>query len=140
MAKNNETTICGVCGLPILEKDPFPYLDNTYRHRKCGPGTKAWTAKHGLSKIGELLQKKVKDPAVKKSRVVKKDSICSAIRELCGRIKYMTYMDSVNKNLVCDWCIETTINGKVIKFHKSQGVIDPDLLYQQVMKGATNAK
>lgn len=137
MAKKNDVgaikpkDICGICGKPILEKDPFPYLDDTYRHRACGPGSKAWTAKHGLSKIGALLQKKVKEPTPKR----KSDPIRQAVKEFCGREKYMRYMDSVNKSIECHWRISAMIGGKEITHSRDQGAIDPELLYQQLTKG-----
>lgn len=129
----NKTINCGVCGKPITEKDPFPYLEGTYRHRKgCGPGSKLWVEKHGLSEIGATLQGKTKEAPVRQ----KDDPLRRAIKEFCGREKYLRYMDSVNKHIDCDWQISAVIGGKKITQSRSgQGVIDPELLYQQLTKG-----
>lgn len=137
MAKKNDLgavrpkNICGICGNVILEEGPFAYMDG-WRHRKCGPGSKEWTAKHGLSEIGAMLQKGKRGTQTPKI----KDPIKQAIKEFCGREKYLRYMDSVNKNIECHWQISATIGGKKITHSRDQGIIDPELLYQQLMKGS----
>jgi hypothetical protein len=127
----NKILICEVCGKSITEKDPFKLIEG-YRHRKgCGPGSKAWTDKFGNSDINRLLTKKTKPVVIRE----KFDPIRRAIKEFCGREKYLRYMDTANKNIECDWTISAMINGKKITHSRAQGCIDPDLLYQQLTKG-----
>lgn len=131
MAKNKET-LCSVCNKPILTSaECFSMGSGGWRHRICGPGSKEWTAKHGLSEIGVMLQKGKRSAQTPKT----KDPIKQAIKEFCGREKYLRYMDSVNKNIECHWQISATISGKKITHSRDQGVINPELLYQQLTKG-----
>jgi len=132
-----EVVLCEVCGKPILEKDPFKMYEG-YRHRKeCRPGTPAWSAKFGDSDVTKMLSKKPPKrlPSDSPGKVAASDPIRRAIKEFCGREKYMRYMDTVNKNIECHWSVEAIIGGRLIKHSKDQGVIDPDLLYQQLTKG-----
>lgn len=130
----NPGDICGVCRKVITESDPFCYTDPNdpdikYRHRACGPGSKAWSAKHGTSEIGELLSHKKPKKAPRLSAA--KDPVHQAIKEFCGREKYMRYMDTVNKFDI-DWTIEVTVNGHHITQTKADAPLDVSMLYKQV--------
>lgn len=127
--------VCCICDKPIIDNNYFDMGTNGMRHRTCGPGTKIWEAKFGASPLTDLLQKKSKQKNKKKRVPPAQDPVRRAIKEFCGREKYLRYMDSVNKSIDCDWQISATIGGKKITHSRSQGYIDPDLLYQQLTKG-----
>lgn len=130
LAKPSEKSICGVCGKPITGNDAFAYshpdTDAKWRHKKCGPGSKQWTAKHGKSKIGALLEKKSARP---RTVSTKQDPLHQAIKEFCGRIKYMVFMDSMNKTKI-EWEVYSQTLG--IKHTSAEPPPDPEVLYKQL--------
>ena len=141
------TSICVVCGKPIVGNDCFsmgtsstPGGTSGYRHKKCGPGSKQWKEKFpqtSESEIVKILEKYNKRGAGASGKAGKtsaaKDPIKTAIKEFCGREKYLRYMDTVNTTII-NWTISTEICGRKITHSREQGCIDPDLLYNQLVK------
>lgn len=133
MPPKSATSICVVCGKPITGPDCFSMGSEGYRHKKgCGPGTKAWKTKYptGNPEIRRLLEPKAKD-GQSKALAKKDDPIRQAVKEFCGRIKYMMYMDIVNKNPV-SWTVSATINGHELHFCCGDQPLDPEALYKEL--------
>lgn len=88
-------TKCTVCSKVVSDNEGFRMPGGEYRHRECGPGTKAWSKRFGSSDISDMLAAKQRE-----RKVVTKKSL----REFVGRVKYNAYMDTKNKSLLC-WSV-----------------------------------
>lgn len=121
---------CVICGKKIHDGDNevFRTPDGGLRHKKCGPGSKAWLAKYperADNEINQLLTK-TKTPAGKQQM----DPMKQQIKEFVGRIKYMLYMDKVNKtpnywtirNLLLD--LQCSQRDQITTYVKQQTVCD----------------
>lgn len=133
------TTVCKICNQAIVDNNAFAYGvgdDKGWRHRSCGPGSKAWKKKHGNSEITDLLTKRRKkgDGTTNPTNIpnivnFKKDPLYRQIKEFCGRDKYMRFMDTVNKNHF-DWSISVTINGHELIQTNGDPPLDMETLYE----------
>lgn len=120
-------TFCTVCSEPILDNnDCFSMGSNGWRHKRCKAGSAAWIAKYGESEISKSLSRRTKGSA-KAPKVV--DPIRQAVKEFCGREKYMRYMDTVNKTVI-EWEIYSQELG--VKQTKCEPPLDPEVLYAQL--------
>lgn len=131
-----QTTACAICDRVIIGNDAFAMPgDMGHRHRKCGPGSKAWLAKfpdQENNPIGKLLARRAKPPKPPKV-YTPADLTRRHIKEFLGRIKYMLYMDTKNNNPI-GWRVETTINGRDLTFKRGDQPLDPEVLYEQLTK------
>ena len=113
-------SLCVVCEKPLLDNnDCFSMGSDGYRHKKCKPGSSAWVAKYGESEISKMLS--TKKTRVATSKVA--DPIRQAIKEFCGRDKYMRYMNTVNKFKV-GWVLVIEVAGS--RLESSDLSIPPD--------------
>lgn len=133
--------VCGVCGKPINHPgDAFAYshpdTDARWRHKKCGPGSAVWVAKHGKSEIGSMLEKRKangKVPGAAPAAPHRNQIVYKAIKELCARERYLRYMGSVGKNKF-RWCLEVEIAGQKITQYDTDAPLDPEVLYNTIIE------
>lgn len=128
-----DITRCSVCSKPILSNnDCFDMGTDGLRHRKCGPGSSQWKAKFGDPKGPAALLDKAKEAkaAARSTKVSQaKDPLRQAIKEFCGRIKYMVFMDSINKTKI-EWEVYSQTLG--IKHTSAEPPPDPEKLYEEL--------
>ena len=140
--KMNMGTVCLVCGTFIANNNDCFAMSTRdghpgWRHKKCGPGSKAWKLKFpdgGNAQIREMLEKKrtpKKAGGQGECVLSAEDTARKAIKEFLGREKYLRYMDTVNKNTIL-WSIIMDINGHVISQNRLSAPLDPEVLYGQV--------
>lgn len=128
-------TPCCICGKPLIDNEAFRTPEG-YRHKKCGPGSKEWAKKHPETSDRPIVRMLAgKTPEGEKKPTPKRkatDPTQQAVKEFCGREKYMRYMDTVNSTKI-EWEIYSQELG--IKQTSAEPPLDPDTLYRQHLIG-----
>jgi hypothetical protein len=117
---------CLVCGKIIRPSDNEVFaMNGGHRHKRCGPGSKAWGAKHGTSEIHEMLKPRKRTPKAKAPVHPR----LKPAKELVGRVKYMRYMDTINKHSV-EWAVTSLELGVTVD---KSNTTDPEILLERLL-------